>query len=91
MTKMELLSNINWDFGDGTNSTQKNPTHTYKKDGIYVVTLTVVDNDGLSDSKTKLINIGKSTIPSVPIPPYIEIFIIISTIFCFFQIIRGLK
>ncbi|HET8859196.1 PKD domain-containing protein [Marivirga sp.] len=29
-----------WDFGDGTTSTEENPTHTYAADGTYPVTLT---------------------------------------------------
>jgi hypothetical protein len=37
-----------WDFGDGTNSTVKNPTHAYQKPGNYTVTLTAY-----SGSKTK--------------------------------------
>lgn len=28
-----------WDFGDGTTSTQQNPTHTYTNNGIFSVTL----------------------------------------------------
>lgn len=28
-----------WDFGDGTTSTEANPSHTYKSSGIYTVTL----------------------------------------------------
>ena len=31
----------NWNFGDGSKSTAKNPTHTYKKAGTYKVSLTV--------------------------------------------------
>ena len=31
----------NWTFGDGTISTVKSPTHTYKQPGTYLVTLTV--------------------------------------------------
>jgi PKD repeat protein len=36
-----------WDFGDGTNSTLQNPTHTYTA-GIYTVTLTVSNAAGSS-------------------------------------------
>jgi PKD repeat protein len=35
-----------WDFGDGTTSTQENPTHKYEDRGSYTVTLTITDNDG---------------------------------------------
>ncbi len=36
-----------WDFGDGTTSTQANPTHTYLPPSTtYSVTLTVTDNNG---------------------------------------------
>jgi len=34
-----------WDFGDGTNSIEKNPTHIYKKSGTYLVTLKVSDKE----------------------------------------------
>jgi FOG: PKD repeat len=33
-----------WDFGDGTNSTEKNPVHTYNSSEQYPVTLTVKNN-----------------------------------------------
>jgi hypothetical protein len=32
-----------WDFGDGSTSTEQNPTHTYKNEGEYTATLTVTD------------------------------------------------
>lgn len=35
-----------WTFGDGSSSAVQNPTHTYSTPGIYVVTLTVTDNEG---------------------------------------------
>lgn len=35
-----------WDFGDGTNSTQVNPTHNYAQDGFYTVTLSATGTCG---------------------------------------------
>jgi CSLREA domain-containing protein len=35
-----------WTFGDGTSSTQTNPSHTYAAASTYTVTLTVTDNGG---------------------------------------------
>ncbi|MEY3052107.1 MAG: hypothetical protein RLY31_1892, partial [Bacteroidota bacterium] len=35
-----------WDFGDGSGSTQENPTHTYASDGTYLVTLSATNDCG---------------------------------------------
>ncbi|MCE7924018.1 MAG: PKD domain-containing protein [Haliscomenobacteraceae bacterium CHB4] len=35
-----------WDFGDGSTSTDVNPTHTYAAEGFYVVQVTVTGADG---------------------------------------------
>ncbi|HVT03125.1 MAG TPA: S8 family serine peptidase, partial [Thermoanaerobaculia bacterium] len=37
-----------WNFGDGSTSTEKNPTHTYTAAGLKVVTLTVTNAAGTS-------------------------------------------
>ncbi len=42
----------NWNFGDGANSTAKNPIHRYSKAGIYTVSLTVKNAAG-SNTTTK--------------------------------------
>lgn len=39
-----------WDFGDGTTSGVADPTKTYSAEGTYAVTLTVTDDQGLSDT-----------------------------------------
>lgn len=35
-----------WDFGDGEESIEQNPTHAYTEAGVYNVTLTVTDDNG---------------------------------------------
>jgi PKD repeat protein len=40
----------NWDFGDGSSASGVLVDHTFDAPGTYVVTLTVTDNDALSDS-----------------------------------------
>jgi len=42
--------NWDWDFGDGTTSTDINPTHVYVLPGSYTITLVVTDVNGLTDS-----------------------------------------
>jgi PKD repeat protein len=46
-----------WDFGDGTNSTDKNPSHTFSQKGERQITLTVTDNDGAKTSTTHTITV----------------------------------
>lgn len=46
-------SAFHWDFGDGTTSTLRNPTHTFAQGGIYTVTLIARLPDGCSDADTQ--------------------------------------
>ena len=41
-----VITQYDWDFGDGNTGTGVNPTHTYLAAGPYTVTLTVVDDEG---------------------------------------------
>ncbi|AZZ98105.1 collagenase [Pseudoalteromonas sp. R3] len=41
-----------WQFGDGAQSTQADPVHTYQDAGSYTVTLTVTDSQGLAHQVT---------------------------------------
>jgi len=47
----------NWDFGDGNNSNQQNPSNIYTEPGIYFVTLNIIDSYNCEDQITKEIRI----------------------------------
>lgn len=57
----EVIS-YRWIFGDGYGSNAPNPVHIYTQPGIYGVTLTVEDEEGLSD--TTSINITVEVTPN---------------------------
>ncbi len=56
----------NWNFGDGTFSTQQNPAHQFTNPGTYSITLVVTNANGCSDTlvKPNYISIGNSLVPS---------------------------
>ena len=43
------LSGVEWDFGDGTTSTEEIVTHTYQDSGVFEVTLRIFDEDSYSE------------------------------------------
>jgi len=45
-----VIVNYSWDFGDGNTATGVTVSHAYADNGLYLVTLTVTDNDGATDS-----------------------------------------
>jgi PKD repeat protein len=57
------IATYSWDFGDGSTSTQANPTKTYATPAVYTVKLTVTDNGGLSHTKSAPVAVGISTPP----------------------------
>ncbi|WP_205859180.1 immune inhibitor A domain-containing protein [Pleionea sediminis] len=48
-----------WSFGDGSNSTEVSPTHTYSKKGTYTVELTVTDEQGFENTISKSVTVSK--------------------------------
>ncbi|MEO7962131.1 MAG: PKD domain-containing protein, partial [Ginsengibacter sp.] len=51
-----------WNFGDGSTSTQLNPTHLYTSEGIFSVSLSITDLYGCGDfiSKPNFVRIGNA-------------------------------
>ena len=47
-----------WDFGDGHVDYGKTVRHVYSQQGTYTVTLTVTDNDGLTNTTSKQITVS---------------------------------
>ena len=47
----------NWDFGDGTSSTEQNPTHTFTSGGAFDVKLKIARGETIATS-TQVLNVG---------------------------------
>ena len=58
-----------WNFGDGSTSTSRNPSHIYTQPGTYTVALTVTGSSG-SDTETKVNYIAVTP----PTPHVIEVY-----------------
>jgi PKD repeat protein len=59
-----------WTFGDGGTSSVQNPTHQYAANGVYIVTLTVADSLGASDSDTTSATITTVSVVAAAHGPY---------------------
>jgi PKD repeat protein len=60
------VSTWSWDFGDGNTATTQDTSHAYAVSGTYVVTLTVMDNNGAEDSASQqvvLVDTGGNASP----------------------------
>ncbi len=51
------IASYDWDFGDGSSSTDPAPSHTYASSGTYLVRARVEDNQGARNSKWLYVNV----------------------------------
>lgn len=49
-----------WDFGDGSTGTEKNPSHIYASPGTYNVTLTITGADEVTHAVTIAVEVGET-------------------------------
>ncbi len=49
-----------WDFGDGSTSSEKNPSYTFQENGSYDAVLTVTDQEGLTSESRMKIEVGNT-------------------------------
>ncbi len=53
-----------WNFGDGNISTEQHPEYTYTTDGDFDVVLTIINQEGCSQTDTMLVEVGFEQIPA---------------------------
>jgi PKD repeat protein len=61
-----------WDFGDGTNSTEQNPVHSFTSADSFVVKLTITTTSGSMSTTSKKIGIGNTSF-TVKLPAELKI------------------
>ena len=47
-----------WTFGDGATGSGETASHAFAQDGVYVVTVTITDNDGLTATESLTVNVA---------------------------------
>jgi PKD repeat protein len=61
------IASFQWDFGDGSVSTDENPSHTFTAKGTYGVRLTAVDNEGARVSQPLSVTVTSDANPNLAI------------------------
>ena len=65
---------LKWDFGDGSEySSEANPLYTYRADGTYKVTLTILENGEEKGSKSQYITLNEETYKDFVLTKIIEV------------------
>jgi hypothetical protein len=60
------IKSWHWDFADGTFSDEQNPSHRFTPGQDYSVSLTVTDDQGRTDTETRVVSVVAETVGSEP-------------------------
>lgn len=58
INRSQGASSYHWDFGDGTETDEVSPEHTFLEGGAYVVTLTATGGAGVAQVSRTVITVG---------------------------------
>jgi PKD repeat protein len=61
-----------WTFGDGNASTSKEPSNTYAAEGVYTVSLTSSDANGLTSTFSSEVEVVMPIVPVILLPAILE-------------------
>jgi len=61
------IASFQWEFGDGSLSTDENPSHTFAGKGSYSVRLTAIDNEGAGVSQSLTVLVATDGNPTITI------------------------
>ncbi|MBD1389544.1 DUF1566 domain-containing protein [Neiella sp. HB171785] len=59
------IASYEWEFGDGESATRSSVQHTYAEPGVYMVKLTVEDDDGAKNTLEQELTVEATPIPEV--------------------------
>ena len=67
----DIVTSWLWDFGDGTQSTLQNPSHTYPVQGTFTVTVTITTSTGCTETYTlpSAIRVGRKPVVNFTATP----------------------
>lgn len=63
------IATYRWQFGDGSESTDANPSHTYQANGTYTVTLEVTGADGVTSSAQQTVTVSPALQAAISADP----------------------
>lgn len=61
LARGDQVASARWDFGDGGQSTERHPPHTFAANGTYVVTVSATTAQGAKPSHQALLRVGNAT------------------------------